>query len=165
MLRFIGLSVMMAICAVSARAQEDSLQRFHVLVPHLAHELVEATLQACEKDGFQVAVAVVDRFGVPQALLRNRFAGPHTPKTAIRKAYTAISFRSNTLDLIEPTQSGSPQSGARNIDHVLMLGGGLVIEAAGEMLGGLGISGAPSGEDDEACGQKGLDAIADKLPF
>ncbi|HCJ62258.1 MAG TPA: hypothetical protein DHV49_06000, partial [Alphaproteobacteria bacterium] len=64
-----------------------------------------------------------------------------------------------------PTKEGSAQSGARGITNALMLGGGILVEAAGEMLGGLGVSGAPTGEDDQACGLKGIQAISDKLPF
>ncbi|RCL81097.1 MAG: heme-binding protein [SAR116 cluster bacterium] len=159
------VALAMVWCGTSSFANEEAIQTFSVLTPSLAHELVGATVAACEEDGFQVTAAVVDRFGVPQALLRNRFSGPHTPDTAIRKAYTAVSFRTNTLDLVEPTKEGSAQSGARGITNALMLGGGILVEAAGEMLGGLGVSGAPTGEDDQACGLKGIQAISDKLPF
>jgi Uncharacterized protein, possibly involved in utilization of glycolate and propanediol len=164
-MRYFLAACVLACSGTAALADEEAIQTFSVLTPSLAHELVGATVAACEEDGFQVTAAVVDRFGVPQALLRNRFSGPHTPDTAIRKAYTAVSFRTNTLDLVEPTKAGSAQSGARGITNALMLGGGMVVEAAGEMLGGLGVSGAPTGEDDQACGLKGIEAISEKLPF
>jgi uncharacterized protein GlcG (DUF336 family) len=150
----------------AAQAQEDdALVTFQVLAPDLAAELAANTMQACREEGFQVTAAVVDRFGVTQALVRDRFAGPHTPETATRKAWTAISFRSSTVDLIEPTASGTPQAGARNIENVLMLGGGVLVEVAGQIVGAVGVSGAPSGADDDACARAGIDSIQDRLPL
>jgi uncharacterized protein GlcG (DUF336 family) len=101
--------------------------------------------------------------GVAQIMLRDRFAGPHTPDTAGRKAWTAVSFRSDTLSLAKNTGPGSPQSGARHIDNALMIGGGIPVLASGSIVAGIGISGAPSGEADHACAQAGIDAVTAKL--
>lgn len=149
----------------AAVAEEPALVSYQTLSPELAQELAVATLQACRKAGFQVAVSVVDRAGVPQVMLRDRFAGSHTPDTATRKAWTAVSFRTNTLALADLTQAGKPQSGVRQVTNVLMIGGGLPVEAAGSQVGGVGVSGAPTGEDDEACARAGLAAIEAKLAF
>ena len=115
--------------------------------------------------GVKVAVAVVDRSGVLQVTLRDRFAGPHSPETARRKAWTAISFRTNTQQLAEQTQPGKPASGVRDVTGALMLGGGVPVEAAGSIVGGIGVSGAPGGDLDEACANAGIEAIADKIAF
>jgi uncharacterized protein GlcG (DUF336 family) len=130
-----------------------------------ALKAAQAALKSCRDGGYQVAVAVVDRGGNPQVMLRDRFAGPHTPETARRKAWTAVSFRTNTSDLAAVTQPGQPQSGMRDISGALALGGGLMIESAGAMVGGIGVSGAPGGELDDACAQAGIDAVADDLAF
>ena len=135
------------------------------LTPEVAVKLAQSTLDACRKQGFQVAVAVVDRGGNLQALIRDRFAGPHTPITAERKAYTALSFKANTTDLAERTQPGQPSSGTRAIPNILMLGGGMMIETGGSLIGGVGVSGAPSGDADQACATAGLNAIIDDLGF
>ncbi|MBF0248250.1 MAG: heme-binding protein [Alphaproteobacteria bacterium] len=135
------------------------------LTPEVAVTLARATLEACRAQGFQVAVAVVDRGGNAQALIRDRFAGPHTPETAIRKAYTAVSFRANTTGLADNSQPGKESSGVRHIPGVLMLGGGVVVQSAGELIGGVGVSGAPGGKLDEDCALKGLEAIVDELAF
>ena len=148
-----------------ALAEDDALVTFQVLSPRLAVELAEATMKDCNEKGFQVAVAVVDRFGVPQALVRDRFAGPHTPETAIRKAWTAVSFRTDTSELVPAPESGSPQSGARDITNALMLGGGVLVSVGGAMTGAVGVSGAPSGEEDDACAKAGIEAIQDQLPL
>lgn len=132
------------------------------LTPETAVTLAQAALKSCQDQGYQVAVAVLDRGGNVQVLIRDRFAGPHTPDTAIAKAWTAISFRSATTALAASTQSG-PSSGARDIPGVLMLGGGVTIEADGSTIGGVGVSGAPAGDLDEGCAQAGIDAIAGDL--
>lgn len=166
LLAALGTAALLATSAAApARADEDSLVTFRVLAPSLAAELAMATLEACNQRGFQVAVAVVDRFGVPQALIRDRFAGAHTPDTATRKAWTAVSFRSNTLDLVEATGGDSPQSAARDITNALMLGGGVLVEVGGEMVGAVGVSGAPGGAEDQVCAEDGLAQIEDKLPL
>ena len=148
-----------------AAAQDEPLVNFQVLAPRLAVDLAQAVMQACNDKGFQVAVAVVDRFGVPQALVRDRFAGPHTPDTATRKAWTAVSFRSDTQELVSATKSGMAQSGARDITNALMLGGGVVISVGGQMVGAVGVSGAPGGQEDHDCALAGLAAIEGRLPL
>jgi len=155
---------MLFAATLPARAQ-DALVTFKFLSPDLALELAQATLADCRKRGFQVAVTVVDRFGVPQVMLRDRFAGPHTPRTAIGKAWTAVSFRTNTTELVGATQPGSPQAGVRSLPRAVILGGGVMVEAGGALVGGVGVSGAPGGEADDACAKAGIAAVRDKLDF
>jgi uncharacterized protein GlcG (DUF336 family) len=163
--RTIGLAVAVAtLLAVPARAQ-DALMTLKVLSPELALDLARAALADCRKRGYQVAVAVVDRFGVTQVVLRDRFAGPHTLASATGKGWTAVSFRSNTSELVAASREGTPQAGMRQIPGALVLGGGVVIEAAGSLVGGIGVSGAPGGEADEACAKAGIEAVRDRLDF
>ncbi|MBW7950603.1 MAG: heme-binding protein [Pseudorhodoplanes sp.] len=148
----------------SARAQEGTVA-FKSLNPDVAFALARAALEDCRKRGYQVAVAVVDRFGQTQVMLRDRFAGPHTPATASGKGWTAVSFRTNTSELVVLTKEGSPQAGVRNLPGVVVLGGGLMIESGGSIVGGVGVSGAPGGEADDACARAGIEAVRDKLDF
>src|ERR1017187_5276467 len=120
-------------------------------------------LADCQKQGFQVAVAVVDRFGVTQVLLRDRFAGAHTVPTATGKAWTAVSFRSDTSAMIAPTQPGMPQAGGGALPGVTVIAGGVMVEAGGSLIGAVGVSGAPLGTNDEASAKAGIAAIRDKL--
>jgi uncharacterized protein GlcG (DUF336 family) len=147
-----------------ARAQ-DAFVNIKVLNPDVALELARATLDDCRKRGYQVAVAVVDRFGVPQVMLRDRFAGAHTPQTATGKAWTAVSFRTGTTELVTAAKEGTPQSGLRNLPGAVVLGGGLTVEAQGSIVGGVGVSGAPGGDADDDCAKAGIEAIRDKLDF
>jgi len=135
------------------------------LTPETAIKAVRAALDDCRKRGYQVTVAVVDRAGVAQALIRDRFAGPHTVQTAIGKGYTAVSFRTDTLEFAKTTQPGAPSSGVRWLPNVVAVGGGVVIEAGGALVGAIGVSGAPTGEADEACARAGIAAIRDDLEF
>jgi uncharacterized protein GlcG (DUF336 family) len=144
---------------------EEAIVTYKSLVPDVALDLAKVALETCRTRGYQVAVAVVDRFGQPQVMLRDRFAGPHTPSTATNKAWTAVSFRTNTRDLVQPAQPGQPLAGLGNLPHVVLLGGGVMIEAGGSLLGAVGVSGAPAGEEDERCAKAGLEAIRDKIEF
>jgi uncharacterized protein GlcG (DUF336 family) len=148
-------------CASAVQAQ-DATFSVRVLTPETALKAAQAALARCRTAGFQVAVAVVDRMGVTQVMLRDRFAGPHTPDMAIAKGWTAVSFRTNTTDLAAATQSGT-QSGVRHRPGVAAVGGGLMIEAGGSLLGAIGVSGAPLGRDDDACAAAGIAAIKDSL--
>lgn len=142
---------------------QDSLVTFKSLKPEVALEMAQAALDSCRAEGYQVAVAVVDRMGITQILLRDRYAGPHTPVTAQRLAWTSVSFRADTLALAEETAGDSPQSGARMIEHVLMIGGGIPVTASGSIVAGIGVSGSPSGQENHDCAQAGVDAVIERL--
>jgi len=135
------------------------------LTPETALSAAKAAMEFCRKQGYQVAVAVVDRAGLAQVVLRDRFAGAHTLDVASNKAWTAASFRTPTTALAAETQAGKPLSGLRNLPRFLAVGGGLVIESGGAVLGAIGVSGAPGGEADEACARAGIKAIADAIEF
>jgi uncharacterized protein GlcG (DUF336 family) len=134
-----------------------------VLTPETALKAAQASLESCRKRGFQATVAVVDRMGVVQVLLRDRFAGPHTTDMATAKAYTAASFRTNTTELAEATQPGRPASGIRHRPGIAAVGGGMVIEAGGSLLGAIGVSGAPGQREDDACAAAGIAAIREDI--
>jgi uncharacterized protein GlcG (DUF336 family) len=150
-------------CLLVAPAAAQSTFTVRVLTPETALKAAQAALGQCRSRGYQAAVAVVDRSGVLQVLLRDRFAGPHTADMARAKAYTAVSFRTSTSELAEATQPGRPQSGIRNRPDVAAVGGGLMIEAGGSLVGGIGVSGAPGGKEDDACAAAGIEAIREDL--
>ncbi|MCX7319146.1 MAG: heme-binding protein [Hyphomicrobiales bacterium] len=154
-----------ALLALAAPARaEDATVSYKALSPELAFDAAKAAMQECRQHGYQVAVAIVDRFGTPQAMLRDRFAGPHTTPTATGKAWTAASFKMSTQDLAASTQTPAMQ-GLRQLPNVVAIGGGVMIESGGTLLGAIGVSGAPGGDADEACAKAGITAIADRLDF
>jgi uncharacterized protein GlcG (DUF336 family) len=158
------LVALAALVALPAAAQQGSFTT-RALTPETALTAARAALESCRQSGYQVAVAVADRSGLLQVLLRDRFGGAHTVETAMNKAWTSASFRISTADLAVETQAGRPMSGIRALTHVVAAGGGLPIEAAGAVLGAIGVSGAPGGEADEACARAGIKAITDAIEF
>lgn len=162
----LAASVVAAVTGTAALAAEDKATvTFKSLTLETALELAQAALEKCRGEGFQIAVSVVDRGGSLQVSLRDRFAGPHTPDTSYRKAWTAVSFRTDTLELSKLTESGEAWA-IRNVTRALPLGGGVQIrEGDGNLIGAVGISGAPSGTNDDMCAKAGIAAIADKISF
>jgi len=146
------------------RAQDGTFST-RQLTPETALAAARAAIESCRKSGYQVAVAVTDRAGLLQVLLRDRFAGAHTVEMATNKAWTAASFRTATSDLAVETQPGRPMSGIRALPRVIAAGGGMTIEAGGAVLGAIGVSGAPGGDADDLCAKAGIRAIADAIEF
>lgn len=166
--------ILAAASAVSPSAawseEGDALFTTRTLSLELASKAAWSAVRDCRERGFSVAVAVVDRGGNPQAQLRDRFAGPHTPETALRKAWTANSFRQSTGDLAAMLQEGRIPSQVPNNPGALLVGGGVLIEAAGEIIGAIGVSGAPPGKSerdsiDGACARAGIAAIEEAVAF
>lgn len=167
-LRRFGLAACAALALPGGGAPapaQEALAMFRSLTPEIALELARAALAECRQRDWQVAVAVVDRFGQPQVMLRDRFAGPHTPSTATGKAWTAVSFRTSTTDLVALTAPGQPQAGLRELPNVVVIGGGILIEAQGSIVGAVGVSGAPGGDSDDICAKAGIDKVRDRLEF
>jgi uncharacterized protein GlcG (DUF336 family) len=161
------LAAVAAIClsAMQPGRAEEAIITYKSLAPDVAFDLAHAALAQCRKDGFQVAVVVIDRFGAPLVMLRDRYAGLAAPATATGKAWTAVNFGRNTSELIKSIQAGQLSAGLATLPNVVMLAGGLLVEGGGAMLGAVGVAGAPGGDKDEVCAKAGLDAVRDKLDF
>lgn len=149
----------------SAAHAQNATHTVKLMVPDIALKAANAALQTCRNQGYQVAVAVTDRFGVAQVMLRDRFAGPHTVDTAMNKAWTAVTYRQDTLAFDIATSKEPRAAGARTLPRIVPIGGGVLIEASGALLGAVAISGAPGGEADDHCAKAGLAAIRDELEF
>jgi uncharacterized protein GlcG (DUF336 family) len=129
----------------------------------LARDVANHTLEACRKQGYQVAVVVVDRGANPQVVLRDIYASRFTIEIAQRKANAVMlsgvsttEFRKNRADIREEMNE---------VSGILVLAGGLPIRAAGSLLGAVGVSGAPGGDKDEACAAAGIKAVQERLDF
>ncbi|MBK5969976.1 MULTISPECIES: GlcG/HbpS family heme-binding protein [Thiorhodovibrio] len=123
-----------------------------------AQQVAEGTIAACREKGIQIGVTVVDRDGVVQTQLRDTIAAPITIPISYKKAYTAVNFNAATSAL-----EGRANTAVGRQDFLVMSAGGLTIEAGGTLLGGVGVSGAPSGETDEECARAGIETIQDDL--
>jgi uncharacterized protein GlcG (DUF336 family) len=145
----------------------DELPKESVLPLGAANKAIQAALDACKKDGYRVSVSVVDRAGVLRAMGRADGAGSHTVDSSRKKAYTAASVRRPTSELADLIMKVPTLQALREINgEMLILGGGLPIEISGEVIGGIGVGGAPGAHLDDACAQEGLDSIgaAPKVP-
>ncbi|MGD8567525.1 MAG: heme-binding protein [Gammaproteobacteria bacterium] len=126
----------------------------------VALRIGKAAIAQCRKEGVQVAVTVVDRGGHPQVVLRDVLAQDLTLRISKMKAYTAMSFNSPTSQL--EGRFKSPFSIGK-VEGLVMSAGGVPVQASGNIIGGVGVSGAPSGEIDEKCAKAGVDAVRDDL--
>jgi len=163
----ISLGVMLSLWFVQATVAADELPREAVLPLAMATKAATAAQEKCRQDGYRVSVAVVDRAGVLKVLMRGDGAGPHSTDSSTKKAYTAASLRRPTGELAEMVAKTPAAQGLQYMnDNILILGGGLPIEIGGEVVGGIGVGGAPGGHLDAACAQVGLDSIgaASKVP-
>lgn len=163
-MRIAAMMVTGALLAGPAMASDATFST-KSLTPETALKAAQAALESCRKAGHQVSVAVVDRSGTAQVLLRDRLAGPHTVDISINKAWTAISMRTDTLSLARISETGGPATGLRHFPRVVTVGGGVPIEGGGSLLGAIGISGAPGGEADDTCAKAGIATIKDDIDF
>lgn len=137
-----------------------------IITPEYALKAAEAAKAECSKHGWSVTVAVTDPSGLPIVVLRDRLAGWHTFEVAIGKARTAASWRSPTSSVAaNVTKPDAAEKAILNQPGVVMIGGGLPIEAAGSMVAAIGVSGAPGGANDDLCAKAGIAAIESDLSF
>lgn len=139
---------------------EDAFFSQRSLTLEMALDLAHSVLAACREAGRQVSVAVVDRGGNLQTVLRDSRAGARTADAAIRKAYTALSYRTSSQEMAELTQAGRDPSGMRFVPGSLHVGGGERIWARGENVGAVGVAGAPAPDGDVQCVTEGLEEFA-----
>jgi len=162
--RIVKMGVSAGLLGLSGIAPATEEQPVLVNIPRMSLDTAltaaRASIDACRKQGVQVAVTIVDRGGHPQVVLRDVLAMDLTLPVSRDKAWTALSFNTPTSQL--GGRFASPVSVAKT-PGLVFSAGGLPIQAGGAILGGIGVSGAPSGETDEKCARAGLEAIQDDL--
>ncbi|MDH5359890.1 MAG: heme-binding protein [Gammaproteobacteria bacterium] len=157
---FGGITFLLSLASLPALAEQPVTVPIQRLSLDTAIKAAQAAIAECRKQGVQVAVTIVDRGGHPQVVLRDVLAMDLTLPISRDKAYTALSFNTPTAGLIERLEHANSIG---KIDGVIASQGGLPVTAAGTLLGGIGVSGAPSGITDEKCAQAGINAIAADL--
>ncbi len=125
----------------------------------LANQIATATVAACSANGHAVTAAVVDRAGNLRALQRADNAGPHTLEASRLKAYTSASARNTTLAMMEAAQKNPAAANLKDIPGFLLLGGGVPVRAGNEVIGAVGVGGAPGGHLDEQCAVAALEQL------
>lgn len=125
-----------------------------------ARTIAEGAIERCRADGYKVSVSVIDSGGLLKAFLRDDGNGPHTISLSRRKAFTALTFKRTSAEFAK-ARAGNPS--APQIEGTVAAAGGVPIRAGGEVIGAIGVSGAPGGEKDEACANAGIAKIAEQL--
>jgi uncharacterized protein GlcG (DUF336 family) len=156
-----GLAVFMALASSAVVAQALLTERNLAL--NAAYDVASGALAQCRKEGLRVTVTVLERNGRTRVVLQDDGASPHTVENSMRKAFTALTFRQPSGDAGKRFTSNPNNLGFLHLDRVTTLAGGLPIRAGNEVVGAIGISGAPMGDQDAACAQVGIDRIAKEL--
>lgn len=154
-------AILLASFAVTAHAQAVRSEKNMSL--ELANQIASAAVAACTANGYNVAVTVVDRAGTVRAVQRADNAGPHTLGASQQKAYTSASAKNNTSAMLETSQKNPGAATLGDIPGFLLLGGGVPVKVGNEVIGAVGIGGAPGGHLDEQCAIAALDKVKDQL--
>ena len=139
--------------AAPALAQAPQVEKNVSMAMSLA--IIQGVVDQCTKDGYKVSVTIVDKAGNVAAQLRGDGTGPHTMEFSRLKAYTARTRNQTSLQTMKELEDPA-RSFLRQIPGVVGVGGGVPIRAANEVIGGVGVSGAPGGEKDEICANAGI---------
>jgi uncharacterized protein GlcG (DUF336 family) len=159
------------ICRIAALAGAAVLLAAPAQAQLLAHKdlslataLTIATTagETCKGQGYRVSVAVVGRNGEIIVHLHGDEASPHTMENSQRKAYTSRTFRVPSGEIAQRLKD-NPTLSFVHLNRVVAAQGALPIKIGDEVIGAVGVSGAPGGEKDEACAKTGLDKVADQL--
>ena len=147
---------LLALSAPSIAADAPVVVKIPRLSMEAAQKVAHAAVVACRKQGIQIGVTVVDRSGDPMIVLRDTLAARLTLEASRQKAYTAVNFNASLSSMkgrfTDPFSVGK-------IEGLVFSAGGIPISAVGNIVGAVGVSGAPTGEQDEACAMAGLKAI------
>ncbi|MGW1428994.1 GlcG/HbpS family heme-binding protein [Streptomyces sp. NPDC002431] len=144
--------------AVVADAVDGNLQQSTHLTLEAATRAAQATLDAAKKENQRVSVAVVDRNGNTILTLRGDGAGPQAYESAVKKAYTAVSWNAPTSELAKRLANAPT---LKDIPGTLFLAGGAPVTAKGAPIAAIGVAGAPSGDLDEKFAQAGVAALGE----
>ena len=142
-----------------APPQQLPLQK--VLSVDAALTIAHAALDKCYADGYRVSLTILDNSGLIKVQVRGDGTGPHTLEHSRRKAYTALTFKRTSAETAKAWASSPTPPPI--IEGTVAAAGGVPIKAGNEVIGAIGVSGAPGGEKDEACAAAGISKIADLL--
>ena len=153
----------LSLCLASAAATAEAVRTEKNMSLELANQVAAAAVAACTTMGYNVTAAVVDRGGSLRALQRADNAGPHSIASAQAKAYTSASTKTASLAVMEAAQKNPGSANLVHIPGLLLLGGGVPIKVGNEVIGAVGVGGAPTGALDEQCAMAAVEKVKDML--
>ena len=152
------LVCLLFVMPLQAKEKDNPLISVNQMTMDTGLTIARAAIEACRKRGIQIGVTVIDRNGIVQAVLRDTIAPPITIPISRKKAFTSVNFNKATSQL-----SALAKTPIGRVEGLIMSAGGLPIYVEGQLVGGVGVSGAASGDVDEACAQAGIDKVQDDL--
>jgi uncharacterized protein GlcG (DUF336 family) len=158
-IHFAGLILSTAVTAASAQAVRTERN----MSLDLANQIAAATVATCTANGYAVTATVVDRAGSVRAVQRADNAGPHTLGASQQKAFTSASAKNTTLAMMEGAQKNPAAANLVYIPGFLLVGGGVPVKVGNEVIGAVGVGGAPGGHLDEQCAVAALDKVKELL--
>ena len=159
----VGLLAATLALAAAGAAQAQAVRSERNMSLELANQIAAATVAACQAGGYAVTATVVDRAGGVRAVQRADNAGAHTLGASQQKAWTSASARNATLAMMEGAQKNPAAANLVHIPGFLLLGGGVPVKAGNDVIGAVGVGGAPGGHLDEQCALAALDKVKDLL--
>lgn len=158
------LAILMLVPAV-ALAQQGAKPAAGLLTERalsldLAADVARGAIEKCRADGYRTSVAILDTAGIVKVSVRDDGTSPHTVEVARKKAYTALIYRRPSMDTAKAWATQVPPP---SIEGTIALGGGFPIRAGDQVVGAIGVSGAPGQDKDEACANAGIAAVAARL--
>jgi uncharacterized protein GlcG (DUF336 family) len=142
-----------------ADVQESAVTGANMLTNEAAQAVLAAAQEKADELEQRVTVTIVDRNGNMVAMVKGDGAGPQSPDSAERKAYTAVSWNQPTSELAKNVNGNGPS--IADIPDTLFLAGGVPVTVDGAPIAGIGVGGAPSGDIDEEIANAGLAALAE----
>lgn len=153
----------LALALIATVASAQSVRTEHNISLDLANQIAAHTVAACAANGYAVTATVVDRAGTVRAVQRADHAGPHTLDASRLKAYTSASAKNTTLAMMEGAQKNPAAANLVHIPGYLLLGGGVPVKVGNEVIGAVGVGGAPGGHLDEQCAMAALAKVQEQL--
>ena len=153
----------LALSLAAAAAHAQAVRTEKNISLDLANQIASAAVAACTANGYAVAATVVDRAGTVRAVQRADNAGPHTLGSSLQKAFTSASAKNNTQAMMEGAQKNPAAANLVYLPGFLLLGGGVPVKVGNEVIGAVGVGGAPGGHLDEQCAMAALDKVKDLL--
>jgi uncharacterized protein GlcG (DUF336 family) len=157
----VGIAALALACSVGGSANAQLVTSKQISLP-MAVTIATTAIETCKAQGYNVSVHVIGNMGEVLVALRGDNTGPHTMENSFRKAYTSRTFRGPSSDLVQRLKD-NPNLPLIWLSNVVAAQGALPIKVGDDVLGAVGVSGAPGGDKDEVCAKSGIDKVADQL--
>jgi len=168
MFRPLTVSLLFTSAFFSMSAWADSLPTRKQLPLSVAMEAAMEAVAVCEKSGYRITATVMDASGVIKAIAKGDLAPLHTLDSSRGKSYAAVSLGPNfseptTSAIVARVANGPAFGPLQHLPGVFLVAGGVLIKSGDDVVGAIGVGGAPGGDKDEVCAQAAVAKIADRL--